>query len=264
MLRGEEVAWEHEMHKQYGEVVRLGPDRLTYISAQAWKDIAGAGAGKRLENSKDPTTFGPNLVGDRSLGSTPDTATHRARRRVYAPAFSDKALKQQESLIQGYVNSLLRIVKDHADDGQRAGTDIAKLLNCTTFDVMADLTFGEPLGLLEQSELTPWVKAVLDNLRAMSIARVAREYKILSWLVKILTPKAVKKGAQAHYNHTYDRVDKRVTRGIDIGKPDVWKLAMEKSDASDLSKRMMTADAGAFMIAGTEVRGTCRLYSRRY
>jgi cytochrome P450 len=259
MLRGEEVAWEHELHKQYGEVVRLGPDRLTYISAQAWKDIAGAGAGKRLENSKDPTTFGPNLVGDTSLGSTFDTATHRARRRVYAPAFSDKALKQQESLIQGYVNSLLRIIREHAETGQSAGLDIAKLLNCTTFDVMADLTFGEPLGLLEQSELTPWIRAVLDNVRSMSIARIAREYKILSWLVQLFTPKAIKEGAQTHYNHTYDRVDKRVSRGIDIGKPDVWKLVMEKIDASDVSKRSMTADAGGFMLAGTEVRTMCRL-----
>jgi hypothetical protein len=98
----------------------------------------------------------------------------------------------------------------------------------------------------------------------MSIARVAREYKILSWLVQILTPKAIKKGAQTHYNHTYDRVDKRVKRGIDVGKPDVWKLVMEKGDASDISKRIMTADAGGFMVAGTEVSSMYRRRSTYY
>jgi hypothetical protein len=80
----------------------------------------------------------------------------------------------------------------------------------------------------------------------------------------MLRPKALKKGAQTHYNHTYDRVDRQVKRGIDIGKPDVWKLAMEKSDASDISKRIMTADAGGFMMAVTEVRSMYRLWLRHY
>lgn len=103
---------------------------------------------------------------------------------------------------------------------------------------MADLAFGEPLGLLEQSELTPWVQAVLSNVQRMSISRVAREYKILDWFIKAATPKKVTQGAQLHYNHSYERVEKRLERGIDIRKPDIWKLAMEKTeDVSAVSKR---------------------------
>jgi cytochrome P450 len=243
------------MHKTYGEVVRLGPDRLSYITPQAWKDIAGPGAGKRLENSKDMSTFGPDLYGMRSLGSQPDTMLHRSQRRVFAPAFSDKALKLQEPLILGYLSVLVRIIKNNAVGGN--AFDIVKLLNCMTFDVMADLAFGEPLGLLDQSELTPWVQAILGNVQRMSISRLAREYKSLGFLIKALTPKEVKEGAQFHYNHSYERVDKRLERGIDIGKPDIWKLAMEKTDdLSDLSKRQMTANAQAFMMAGTETTAT--------
>lgn len=256
LLCGEEVAWEVAMHKKYGEVVRLGPDRLTFISPQAWKDIAGPGAGKRLENTKDWGQFAPNLRGDRSLGSEFVTATHRARRRVYAPAFSERALKEQEPLINGYANSLLEILKDHANSNQDTGVDIAKLLNCTTFDVMADLAFGEPLGLLEQSEYTPWVQAVFQNIRNLSIGRLALEYKVLGLMVRWCTPRYMKEGAQSHYNHTHDRVEKRLERGIDIGKPDIWKLAMEKTDYSELSRRHMTADAGGFMLAGTETTAT--------
>src|SRR5689334_22180183 len=68
MIRGEEVAWETEMHRKYGEVVRIGPDRLSFITPQAWKDNAGPGAGRRLENSKDSSTLGPDLHGVRILG----------------------------------------------------------------------------------------------------------------------------------------------------------------------------------------------------
>lgn len=251
------------MHKKYGEVVRLGPDRLTFISPQAWRDISGAGAGKRLENTKDRNQFGPNLRGDRSLGGELVTATHRARRRVYAPAFSERALKEQVPLINGYANSLLEILKNHANSNQNTGIDIAKLLNCTTFDVMADLAFGEPLGLLEQSEYTPWVQAVFKNIRYLSVKRLALEYKSFNLLVGWCTPKYMRDGAQSHYDHTHDRVEKRLKRGIDIGKPDIWKLAMEKSDHSELSRRQMTADAGGFMIAGTEVNclSVCEVYT---
>jgi cytochrome P450 len=257
LLRGEEVFWETETHRHYGEVVRLGPDRLSYINPQAWKDIAGAGAGKRRENNKDPSTFGPDIHSARSLGSQPEVMVHRSQRRVFAPAFSDKALKLQEPLILGYINSLVRIIRNHATDSPTDGFDLVKLLNCTTFDVMADLAFGEPLGLLEQSVLTPWVQAVFNNVQRMSVSRVAREYKILSWFIKAATPKKITQGAQLHYNHSYERAEKRLDRGIDIGKPDIWKLAMEKTeDVSAVSKRQITAHAQAFMMAGTETTAT--------
>ena len=100
---------------------------------------------------------------------------HRSQRRVFAPAFIDKALKLQEPLILGYLNSLVRIIRNYAIDALTDGFNLAKLLNCTTFDIMADLAFGEPLGLLEQSELTPWVQTVLSNVQRMSVSRVARE-----------------------------------------------------------------------------------------
>lgn len=63
-------------------------------------------------------------------------------------------------------------------------------------------------------------------------------------------------GAHFHYNHSYERVEKRIDRGIDIGKPDIWKLVLEKGGESGLSKRQMTADAAAFMMAGTETTAT--------
>lgn len=256
LMRGEEVSWESEMHRQYGEIVRIGPDRLSYISPRAWKDIAGPGAGKRLENTKDPTTLGPDIHGVRSLGSEPITEIHRSRRRIVAPAFSDKALKLQEPLILGYLNSLVRIIKTNATDHSDVGFDIVNLLNCMTFDVMADLAFGEPLGLLEQSKLSPWVQAVLGNVQRMSISRLAREYKCINSLIKLFTPRKLMEAAHFHYNHSYERVEKRLEQGIDIGKPDIWRLVMDKLDQTGMSKRQMTADAGAFMMAGTETTAT--------
>ena len=87
---------------------------------------------------------------------------------------------------------------------------------------MADLAFGE------QSKLTPLVPAMLSNVQRMFVSRVAPGYKILSRLIKAATPEKVTQGAQLHYNRSYARVEMRLNRGLDIGKPGIWKLAMEK------------------------------------
>lgn len=244
------------MHEKYGETVRLGPDRLSFITPQAWKDITGYATGKRLENLKDPSAIPANIHGDRSIVAEISTEIHRPRRRLYANAFSDKALKQQEPLISHYVDFLVRVVKESMTTASSTGVDICKLLNCTTFDVMADLTFGEPLGLLQQSEFTPWVAAIFKNIRNTSIKRIATEYPVLQYLLKALTPKSITAAAHQHYNHSAKRVEQRMSRGIDIGKPDIWKLVMEKSEQVHLPKPLMVADTSSFMVAGTETTAT--------
>ncbi|XP_014556637.1 hypothetical protein COCVIDRAFT_37744 [Bipolaris victoriae FI3] len=251
-LKGEEAAWETEMHKRYGEVVRLAPDRLSFVTAGAWRDIAGPSVGKRLENRKDPTALPSNIRGMRSLASEYRTEVHRPRRRLYQNAFSDKALRKQEPLILGYVNLLVQVIKEAATKDSVSKVDIQKLLNCCTFDVMADLTFGEPLGLLEKSELSPWVAQIFGNVKNTSIKRLALEYPIIERLIKIMTPKSLTAAGLAHYDYSAQRVKKRLAKGIDIGKPDIWSLVMTKNEQGEMPEEIMMADATTFMIAGTE------------
>jgi cytochrome P450 len=255
-LRGNENLWEDSLHKKYGEIVRIGPDRLSFISPQAWNDITGYGTGKRLENPKDHSSLAPNIHGHRSIASEIVSESHRPRRRIYANAFSDKALKEQEPLILHYSDFLARVIKESIADSPDTGVDICKLFNCTTFDVMAELTFGEPLGLLAQSELTPWVASIFGNIRNMSIMRLGMEYPAIQSVLKLVTPKSFIKNAYEHYNHAAERVERRMSKGTDIGKPDIWKLVMEKGEAINLPKHLMVADALTFMVAGTETTAT--------
>jgi hypothetical protein len=50
----------HELHKKYGNIVRIAPDELSFIDPQAWKDIYTARAGKELMH-KDGTPPAPKL-----------------------------------------------------------------------------------------------------------------------------------------------------------------------------------------------------------
>jgi cytochrome P450 len=243
----------HSLHLKYGEVVRLGSDRLSYITPQAWRDIMHAPTATHAENPKDTRSFGPDSHGTQSFGVIQDPAEYKARRKVYNPAFSEKALKLQEPLIKGYVDKLVRNLYDVGIDGH--GIDIVRQFNFTTFDIMADMTFGEPLGLLDKSEYTPWVKAVFGQIRHISFSRLVLEYPWLGSITKSFMPRSTRELTEFHYNHSAERVDRRLEQGTDIGKPDIWSLIMQ-NEKLGLTRRQMYADAQTFMLAGTETTAT--------
>lgn len=256
VYKGRECAWPTELHKVYGDVVRLGPDRLSYVSPQAWKDIYGPATGSRIENPKDKNHIGTHFNGVDSLTTIPDTETHRNRRRIFNNAFSEKALRLQEPLIRGYVDQMIINVKKVISKEPNAKFDIVRHFNFITFDVMGDLAFGESLGLLQDSAYTPWVKATFTNLKVASLGRLWREYSVLALIMAKVAPPAMKQLAKSHFENAAERVERRIAQGTDIGKPDFWKLVLEKQEKMDYGLEEMKADASTFMRAGTETTAT--------
>lgn len=94
-----------EIHSQYGETVRIAPNKLSYTTAQAWKDIFAHIPGKE-ELPKDPATLQktpngiPNILGA-------NKENHSRYRRLLSHAFSEKGLREQEGLIRQYVGLLV-------------------------------------------------------------------------------------------------------------------------------------------------------------
>lgn len=254
-LTGEQVTWTRLMHEKYGEVVRLSPDRLSYISAQAWKDIAGHRIGGRKENTKDPSFYFPDLTGEYDLINTEGVHEHGRLRKIFSNAFSDKALKLQEPLIKKYVDHLIDLVRQSISVKPDANLDLVKLYNCTTFDIMGDLAFGEPLGMLETSEYTPWVKAVFGSIKAGTFSRMIRQYPLIARIARCFVPRSIRELEKMHYQHAADRVDRRLEKETDINKPDIWSLVLNKG-RDELSRGQMHANSSLFMIAGTETTAT--------
>ncbi|XP_014557222.1 hypothetical protein COCVIDRAFT_37352 [Bipolaris victoriae FI3] len=255
LTRGEETSWITECHEKYGEVVRYAPGKLSYISPQAWKDIAGHRAGGRAEFLKDMKAYSPDVNGDYNVVTEPTSESHGRVRRVFTNAFSDKALKLQEPLIAHYVNKLKKIIDKNVATDPETHIDLVKLYNCTTFDIMGDLTFGEPLGMLDTGKYTKWVRAVFESIKVLSLSRLVKEYPALGLVMKALMPPSLRGKDIEHFRHAADRVDKRLAKGTDIGKSDIWKLVLENQKVQlPLSK--MHANASAFMVAGTETTAT--------
>ncbi|KAK4994695.1 hypothetical protein LTR16_007320, partial [Cryomyces antarcticus] len=164
LAQGKSVSWTQALHKQYGPVVRISPDELSYTDAQAWKDIYGHRIAGKTANNKDRMFYGKAVNGVDSI-LLADEAAHSRGRRIFAHAFSDKALKEQEPLFKNYVNLLAAKLNQILKKDPQAKVDVVKYYNFTTFDIMGDLTFGEPLHLLEGSEYNAWVSMIFAGVK---------------------------------------------------------------------------------------------------
>jgi cytochrome P450 len=171
-------------------------------------------------------------------------------------AFSDKALHEQEQLLKGYAVLLATQLKKVAKDG--VPQNMVRWYNFTTFDIMADLTFGEPLKLLDGNEYTPWVEAIFANIKMVSFVAVLREWPGFQTILSALIPSKIKEDRKQHMKYSVDRVEKRLARETD--RPDIWTYVMRHSQSEDKGKSLlpteMRSNAALFMLAGTETTAT--------
>jgi hypothetical protein len=121
MRSGNIAYWIRAQHDTYGEVVRLAPSEVSFISGEtAWPDIYGFRTGKHRDTGaylKDRTWLPTPENGVWSIiGSNEED--HTRLRRNLAHAFSDKALRSQEPLLQSYTDELVSKLGDRADKGE--------------------------------------------------------------------------------------------------------------------------------------------------
>lgn len=160
---------------------------------------------------------------------------------------------------------------------------------------MADLTFAEPLYMLEGSSYTPWVKAIFGSIKVASRMRVISEIPGIGTTLKFLLAPIIKRKEvsqnpyqhllmssvacfgsfivhftiycwpltdccllvqREHHAYTDERVDRRMAREPE--HPDLWSHILQRKDKTpgSLSLAEMHSNARIFMIAGTETTAT--------
>jgi hypothetical protein len=123
-----------------------------------------------------------------------------------------------------------------------------------SFDIMADLTFGESMGLLEAQEYSPWLQGIFDGIFYACVSRAFQYFPTLWKVVQLFIPRSVHEAAEASVKHSADRVDKRLA--MDTERPDIFGLVLKHETGSKMPRREMHANADLLMIAGTETTAT--------
>ncbi|KAI1363826.1 cytochrome P450 [Xylaria arbuscula] len=249
MVRGNADFKIRDLHAKYGEVMRVSPNEVLFLNPQAWKDIYGHGHAELPKFYPEGAHMHPkNIIAS-------NAQDHFRLRRAMLPAFSDKALTQQEPLIRGYVDLLIKRLREVSETEEC--TNMVRWYNFTTFDLIADLTFGESLHGLETGESNVW----LDNIgKIMIIAPVfvlISASKVFGKIIMFFFEPVMTKAKKSHLANVEDMARNRLTARKQPDRGDFMDFFLRsRGQAHQLTDEEVIVNSDLLMVAGSETTAT--------
>ncbi|GME64940.1 hypothetical protein AJ79_09813 [Neofusicoccum parvum] len=242
-----------EMHQEYGPVVRISPDELSFVDERAWRDIYAHP--NYLQKWPRFAFVGqkPGQPADIINSTHPD---HARIRRQLAHAFSEKAMREQEDLITHYIDLLVDRLAGAARSAE--AVDMVKWYNLTTFDVISDLAFGQSFAALQSGEYHPWVASVFKNIRAFNIIRCFATYPFAKLLIGLMASKDLRASRKTHKEYGNQTVQARLAKGTLEERKDFITYTLKHKDDHDagMSEGEIIRTMGTLIMAGSETTAT--------
>ncbi|KAK3689396.1 cytochrome P450 [Podospora appendiculata] len=239
-----------DLHKKYGDVVRVAPDELAFADPQAWKDIMGHRNGPEMEKWDKfyrPVEDMPTDIVNAKREE------HGLLRRTMAHGFSDRSMREQQPIITGYIDLLIKRLNENGGAGMTP-VDLAAWYNFTTFDVIGDLAFGESFNCLDNSEYDPWVKAIFQVARVGTIFQSCAHYPFLMRLLLSLAPKKLTDERQELMEKTKVKLRRRMESTKE--RPDLVEGLLKKRDEWGLTLDKLQTNSSILIIGGSETTAT--------
>ncbi|RFU24287.1 hypothetical protein B7463_g12050, partial [Scytalidium lignicola] len=251
LLAGTTVNNSVNLHKKFGDVVRIGPNEISFIAADtAYPDIYGFRTGRlkgHLNMSKDPMWYTKPENGVPAILMENDE-NHGRVRRVLAHAFSERAVAAQEPLVQRYIDQLIGGLKEtkHAVD----------MAEWTTFDVITDLMFGEAVGCLQELSMHKHVTLITESLKSLRLYYILAHYPWLKYLGNWIFDKSQILKRKEFLTWVSAQVTKRIER--ETTRPDfmTWILENNGDKGARLSRAEINSNAALILNAGSETTAT--------
>ncbi|KAM0425583.1 hypothetical protein ACHAPT_009114 [Fusarium lateritium] len=245
--------WERKLealHDQYGPVVRFSYQDVSFITADAMKKIYGHKTSMTQTFQKDSLFYKP--VRDQTDIINANTEDHRRFRRLLSHAFSDRALRGQEEIMQHYIAKFVMRLGEFAQ--QDAAIDIVRWYNFATFDIIGDLAFGQSFGCLDSGGYHPWVAMIFSAVKTGPL-RATLQRLGLGKLMPVLLPPQLKRSLEEHYQLSKSTAMKRI-ESRDTDREDFMSYILRHNDEKGMTRSEIAENAKILIIAGSETTAT--------
>ncbi|KIW68677.1 hypothetical protein PV04_04604 [Phialophora macrospora] len=265
------------LHDKYGPIVRIAPDELSYVDPRAWKDIyiGTLGGSARPSHAHGRAPIERNGVWFRKQrADEPDSImgnneeAHARFRRAFMGAFSERAVRGQTPLIEKYVALMVQKFRAMVDDGDDSGgdpaavVDIVSWLNFVTFDISADLSFGESFGSTEQGRPHPWVEIACRFGKGIALVASLNYFAPLQKVLRYTMPKGVREKMIYHRELSVRKVRQRLQlqgeRADFVQAVLNYNADREKSkcESEKVTPQELEVNMSVFVFAGSETSST--------
>jgi cytochrome P450 len=190
----------------------MAPNELSYSSSSSWQDIYASNSARPNGMPRD-TSFFASIEDENAVPSlvTASDKDHSRIRSNFAKAFSEQALAQQRPLIIGHVNTLMKKLHEvHHED-----INIVNMFNFTIADILANLSFGEPMHLLNDETHRAWVYNQFGCVRSSRILATLTDFPIFRAIFHVTLSGFVKRARVTYFGWMNKKIDHRLTKGVD-------------------------------------------------
>ncbi|TWU70472.1 RNA polymerase II mediator complex subunit [Metarhizium rileyi] len=248
-----------DMHRKYGDIVRVGPNEISFATEEAWREIYGYRPGHK-EAIKDSTWYLAPAGAPQNVLTSTDPVVRARMRKCLSHSLNESALNDQSAIIERYADVLISQLRDRAS--RREPMPDGALINMTdwiiffTFDVIGDLAFGETFRCLETSDYHPWVTTSFSFLKGMTFAGASRLYpRIGSFAERFLIPPSIMRLQRQYVDFAAERVNRRLN--LETSRPDfMTPFLKNNSDFKHMSRGEIESTFTVLIIAGSETTAT--------
>ncbi|KAK3695835.1 cytochrome P450 [Podospora appendiculata] len=253
LLRGTIVHDIQKLHRQYGPILRIAPNEVTFAQPEAWDEIFRPPQGQFL---KDPIWWRRPPGKPMSLINAIEPDEHARIRKALAPGFTPRALKAQEPFIQRYVTLLADRLGETvlAEPSSRVEIDIGPWFNFATFDIFGDLGFGESFDCLQNSRFHPWIALLFNSVKAAAFISATRFYPAVEYILMKCIPPSLKKVQQDHFQQIVDKVHRRLN--YEMERPDIMSHVVNDRTGHGLPIDEINITFMVLTTAGSETTAT--------
>lgn len=235
-------------------MLRLAPNKLSYIHPDALKEIKGHRKLSQEENGKDRDGF---FYFVRSSIIAAERESHARVRKALSHGFSARTMQEQSGIILGYVDLFIRQLKKIVveTDKQKASVNLVQWFNHATFDIIGDLAFGSPFGCLETGTTHPWVEGIFESVERFAKMVTVRWYA--PWLTSVMVLIGVGKPQQQQGVFAAQRIKKRLEE-VTTSRPDFVDSLVRENGAGEaiFSETEIVQTMRLIVLAGSETTAT--------
>ena len=184
-------------------------------------------------------------------------ADHSRYRRLLSHAFSDRALREQEPLLQHYIDFLVRRLREYASNPSST-VDMVQWFNFTTFDIVGDLALGSSFGNLEKARYDGWISVIFAQFKLAALAVTFRFFG-LDGILKAMLPKSAIEKRKRHAETANAKIHRRLKQeeeGKDEQRNDFMTYVRRYNDEKGMSVLEIEATFRALVVAGSETTAT--------
>ncbi|KAH8887131.1 cytochrome P450 [Thozetella sp. PMI_491] len=252
-LKGELPQYIHQLHQEYGPVVRYSPTEVDFCDMEAKQQIY------TIKQVFRKAPFYQSFLGPGrdNLFTTRDPDVHRRLRRLLQGPLSETSLRHMEDIVRERVELTMRRIGEEMK--RRGAADVFKWSIFMATDVIGELSFGESFRMLEKGEKDQYITdlevvAQLGAVRAVApgVFYFMQRHNIPTPLKLVNHAKAAGRNFVMYSQQSMERYRRNVERDPANVKPTLFTKLFMGEDAGTLTFNEIRDSAQSNIVAGSD------------